>query len=158
MRVLILGVGNILLCDEGLGVAAVRRLRDSREWPENIRLADGGTLGMRLMPDIQDCDFLLVLDAVEGNAPPGSVYRLTGEELRKSIGFRDSMHQTDLVDTLICCELNGKLPETVVIGMQPADRHSPRVELTPEIAGRIPELCDVALQELRRRGVEFPGH
>jgi hydrogenase maturation protease len=155
MRILVLGVGNILLGDEGLGVEALRCLAESRVWPENVRLLDGGTQGMMLMAEMQECDFLLVLDAVLGDGPPGTLYRLTGEDLRKSLSFRDSMHQTDLVDTLICCELGGRRPETLVLGMQPEDWQSVRAELTPAVAARIPALCGAALAELRLRGVEL---
>ncbi len=152
MRILILGVGNILLGDEGLGPAALNMLRERRQWPEHIRLLDGGTLGMGLMAEIQDCDFLLVLDAVLGEDAPGTIYRLTGEDLRKSMGFKDSMHQMDLVDTLICCELTGTRPETVVLGMQPGTWRDLRAELSPAIAARLPDLCAAALEELRRLG------
>ena len=68
-RVLVLGVGNILLSDEGFGVAAVKRLERDYTWPDNVRLLDGGTLGLFLMPEIMDADFLVVLDVVLGPGP-----------------------------------------------------------------------------------------
>jgi len=153
MRILILGVGNILLRDEGLGVAAVRRLQERYEWPEHVELLDGGTLGAKLMPQIQQCDFVLVLDAILGDGPPGALYRLEGDDVRNSLSFRDSMHQTDLLDTLVFCRLTGKCPEALVIGMQPVEWRSLQPELTPETAARIPDLCACALEELQRRGV-----
>ena len=77
---------------------------------------DGGTLGIRLMDAIMGCDLLIVVDAVLGGGEPGTLYRLEGEGLRESMSFRDSMHQTDLVDTLIYCDLAGHRPDAVVIG------------------------------------------
>ena len=105
--VLILSVGNILFTAEGIGVQAVNHLRDHATLSPGVELLDGGTLGGRLMDAIMSCRRLIVLDAVLGNGKLGDIYRLEGEDLRKSLGFRDSMHQTDLVDTLIFCGLLG---------------------------------------------------
>ena len=133
-RVLILGVGNILFSDEGIGVRAVEYLREHATLPDNVLLMDGGTLGMRLMDAIMDCDLLVVLDAVLGDDAPGSLYRLEGEQLRNSLSFRDSMHQLDLVDTLVFCELAGHRPRAVVVGMEPLDYQTMRPERTPVCA------------------------
>lgn len=83
--VLILGVGNILFTDEGIGVQAVNHLRDHATLPPGVELLDGGTLGGRLMDAIMSCRRLIVLDAVLGNGKPGDIYRLEGEDLRKSL-------------------------------------------------------------------------
>lgn len=152
-RVLVLGVGNILLSDEGFGVAAVNRLERDYAWPDNVRLLDGGTLGLFLMPDIMDADFLVVLDVVLGPGAPGTIYRLEGEDLRKSLSFRDSTHQTDLVDTLISCELAGGRPDAVIIGIQPADCETLSPELTPGLAARLTEFCAKVVTELAGLGI-----
>ena len=94
-KVLILGVGNILLTDEGFGVRAAAYLEEHYRWPDNVTLMDGGTQGLMLMSELMDCDFLVVLDVVLGPREPGTIYRLEGENLRQSLSFRDSMHQTD---------------------------------------------------------------
>lgn len=151
-KILILGVGNILYTDEGVGVRAVEQLLADFDFSDNVTLMDGGNLGMRLMEPLMACDYCIVLDAVLGGDVPGTVYRLTGEDLRKSLAFKDSMHQSDLVDTLIYCELIGKRPETVVIGMEPFDFKTMAVELSPTIAERVPAMLDIALAELRTAG------
>ncbi|MDE5879464.1 MAG: HyaD/HybD family hydrogenase maturation endopeptidase [Desulfovibrio sp.] len=152
-RVLVLGVGNILLSDEGFGVAAVDKLERDYTWPENVRLLDGGTLGLLLMPDIMDCDELVVLDVVLGPGAPGTIYLLDGEDLRKSLSFRDSTHQTDLVDTLVSCGLAGHRPDAIIIGIQPDDWQTLCPELTPALAARLPEFCAKVVAELARRGI-----
>lgn len=132
-QILILGVGNVLLADEGVGVHTVRRLTEEYVWPENVTLVDGGTLGVSLMEFIQNCDYLIVIDAVRGGHAPGSVYRLEEDGLRKSLGMSDSMHQVDLVDTLIMCDLaTGKRPEAVVFGLEP--KEIPMDALNPELS------------------------
>ncbi len=151
-KILILGVGNILYTDEGVGVRAVERLLASYDFSDNVTLMDGGNLGMRLMQPLMDADFCIVLDAVLGGDAPGTIYRLTGEDLRKSLAFKDSMHQSDLVDTLLYCELIGSRPDTVVIGMEPVDIQNMSVELSPAIAARVPAMIDIALKELTTQG------
>ena len=152
-KILVLGVGNILQTDEGVGVRAVEYLQDRYCFPGNVRLLDGGTLGMGLMDALMGCDSVYVLDAVLGGDEPGALYRLEGESLRKSMGFRDSMHQTDLLDTLTYCELAGTRPSAVVFGMEPAYCRTPGVELSPVARERLPLLCDLLLRELRERGI-----
>lgn len=152
-KTLILGVGNILLRDEGFGVAAVEYLESHYHWPENVRLLDGGVQGLMLMSDIMDCDALVVLDVVLGPEAPGTTYLLEGEDLRKSLSFRDSMHQTDLLDTLITCELAGHRPSALVFGFQPFDYKTLHVGLSPEAEALLPEFCHKTVEELSRHGI-----
>ena len=140
-QVLVLGVGNILFSDEAIGVRTVEHLQQCASLPGNVELMDGGTLGIRLMDAIMGCDLLIVVDAVLGGGEPGTLYRLEGEGLRESMSFRDSMHQTDLVDTLIYCDLAGHRPDAVVIGMEPADYHTMEIGLTPIWPGRSSRSC-----------------
>ena len=152
-KALVLGVGNILFTDEGIGVHAVNYLEKNVSFGDEVALLDGGTSGTALMDSIMNCEFLLVLDAVLGDSPPGSLYRLVGNDLRKSLSFRDSMHQTDLVDTLIYCELAGYKPEAVVIGMEPMDYQTMGLELSPVCRNAIPGMAQKALEELGTRGL-----
>ncbi len=152
-KILILGVGNILLTDEGFGVRAVEYLETHYRWPERVRLMDGGTQGLMLMPELLECDFLVVLDVVLGPEAPGTFYLLEGEDLRKSLSFRDSMHQTDLLDTLITCSMAGHDVQAVVFGLQPFDYHSMQVGLTPEAEKLLPEFCTKVVAALAERGI-----
>ena len=154
-RILILGVGNLLLSDEGVGVHAVNKLMKEYSFPPCVTLMDGGTLGISLMEYLLNCDYLIVIDALRGGHAPGSVYRLEGEGLRKSLGMSDSMHQLDLVDTLNLCELaEGKKPDAVVFGLEPADMESLSPELTATGKAALPKLCQVVLDELERLGLQ----
>jgi hydrogenase maturation protease len=154
-RILVLGVGNILLRDEGVGVRVVERLQDAYFFSPNVTLMDGGTLGIKLMEAISSSEFLIVVDAVLNGQPPGTFYRLTGEEVRKSVAFKYSLHQTDLLETLACCELVGNRPETVVVGIEPEDYSPWSDELTPTILGRVSEMADRVLEEIEKAGGSF---
>lgn len=151
-RILVLGVGNILFTDEGIGVRCIEEMQAKFTFSGNVTLMDGGTLGTRLMGPILEADYLIVCDAVLCDDKPGSVYRLLGEDLRKSLAFRDSMHQTDLVDTLGMCEIVGNRPEAVVIGMEPFDYHSMALELSPTALSSMPVMIESVITEIRSAG------
>ena len=151
-RILVLGVGNILFTDEGIGVRAAEELTRLYDFSDNVTVMDGGTLGTRLMDPIMNCDLLIVMDAVLGDGPAGSVYRLTGDDLRKSLAFKDSMHQTDLVDTLIMCEIVGNRPEAVIVGMEPEDYHTMGLELSSVCKDRQEPFLGFVLEEIAKAG------
>lgn len=154
-KVVILGIGNILLSDEGLGVRAVERLRREFSIPEEVSLMDGGTLGLDLLFHIEGADRLLVTDAVLGGRPPGSLYRLKGEEVFAHLRNRLSAHQIGFQDVLALLELKGRSPsEIVVIGLEPADLR-PGTELSPLIEERIPLLVEECVKQLELWGVKL---
>lgn len=160
-RILVLGVGNVLYTDEGIGVRMVERLEREYTFSDNVTLMDGGTLGMKLMDPIINSDYLIVVDAVLGDDPPGSVYRLTGDDLRKSLAFSDSMHQTDLVDTLVYCDLLGNRPEAVIVGMEPFDYQSMDTDLSETSRRNADTMIRAILKEVEQAGgtwQEIPEH
>jgi hydrogenase maturation protease len=154
-RILVLGVGNILYTDEGVGVRCVEKLESEYEFSDNVTLVDGGTLGMRLMDYLLNCDTAIILDAVLGGQEPGTIYRCTGDDLRKSIAFKDSMHQSDLVDSLVYCELMGNRPDAVVIGIQPHDYQTMALEVSEVLASRLEDMAGFALKEVEAAGGTF---
>ncbi len=151
-KILVLGVGNIICGDEGLGVQVINELASEYDFSKNVELMDGGTLGISLMGKLTSCDVLIVVDAVLGGHESGSIYHLVNNDLRKSKAFRDSMHQTDLVDTLMLCELAGKKPDCVVIGMEPHNWKDLGTELSPTVRARLPLLKKMVIEELKSHG------
>lgn len=154
-RVLIMGVGNILLRDEGFGVAAVNHLEKNYYWPENVRLQEGATQGLLLMSELEECDLLVVLDVVLGGKEPGTVYLLENEDLSRSLSFQGSMHQTDLLQTLQVCELAGCRPQCLAFGLQPFDWRTMQVGLSPEAEAMLPVFAEKVVAEpgpARHRG------
>lgn len=152
-RVLILGLGNVLLADEGFGVRAMRWLAENYDWPENVRLVDGATLGLLLIGELMDCDLAVVLDIALGDQPPGTFYMGDAETLGKTFSQPQSLHQTGVSDVLTSCELAGYAPELLLFCMQPYNYQIIQAELTPEASERLPAFCRMVVERLRVRGI-----
>jgi len=154
-RIVVLGVGNLLLKDEGVGVKAVEELDRRYSFPENIRLVDGGTQGLWLMSTIQQADHLIVVDAVLGRGAPGTLYRLERDDLPKGLRAKQSAHDSDLIECLNLCSLIEQEPRTVVvIGIEPEDIRRFDLELSESVAAKMEALVQSVIEELRRLGVQ----
>lgn len=117
---LVLGVGNILLMDDGAGVHALRIL-ELEKWPPNITFMDAGTSTQDIFFIFQEYNRVLILDCVQGFQPPGSLYRLTEKDLLSNEEQKLSLHDIGIIDSLLMAELYGKRPEEVIIlGIEPA--------------------------------------
>ena len=153
-QITVLGIGNILLTDEGFGVRVVERLYDMYEFPDNVSLVDGGVLGINLLGVIAEATHLIVVDAVKNRQPPGTLYRLEKDELPERILLKNSLHQTDFLETLTLCQAIDKVPETtVVLGVEPEDILTHSVDMTPTVAALVDEMMDLVLRELDHLGV-----
>lgn len=155
-RILVLGVGNILYSDEGFGVRVAEELEQQYQFPPNVEILDGGTLGFKLMGPILEADHLIIVDIVLNDGKPGDVYRLLGSELSKSLAFKNSMHQTDLLDVLAHCKLMGNVPdEVVLVGVEPKDYETMSTDISDALAARMPEVVEAVLKEIAAAGVEY---
>ena len=153
-KIIVLGIGNILLTDEGFGVRVIEKLYDTYDFPENVSIVDGGVLGINLLGVIAEARHLIVVDAVKNKAAPGTLYRLEKEELPERILLKNSLHQTDFLETLTLCQAIDKVPETtVVLGVEPQDITTHSVEMTPAVADRVDDMMGRVIQELGRLGV-----
>lgn len=151
-QITILGVGNILLKDEGVGVRVIEELEQRFCFPSNVKLCDGGTAGMSLLPIVEDADYLIVVDAVLVGEPPGNIVKFNFEELPSNLTRKLSSHEIDVIEVLKVAEALGKRPPTVIIGIQPKDISSYGTVLT--IKNHIPKLIDFILEELETLGIE----
>jgi len=154
-QILVLGVGNILLRDEGVGVRVVERLTEGYRFSTNVTLLDGGTLGLRLLDPITQADRLIVVDAVQWGGEPGTLYRLQADDLNRRLTFKNSIHQLDLVETLAYADMLGCRPEALVVGIEPADISPWGLELTPKIAAALDRLVAAVLAEIEAAGGSF---
>ena len=150
--VLVLGMGNILLEDEGLGIRALELLEQRYEIPSQVELLDGGTTGMGLLDDISGRQHLLVLDAVQTGESPGTLVKLAGDEVPVYFGMRISPHQLGLSDVLATLELSGEQPAGVtVLGLVPLSLEM-CLQLSDLVNGRLDSLVEAAVNELGRLG------
>jgi hydrogenase maturation protease len=145
---LVIGLGNPLMGDDGLGLAALERLATDWVVPSGVQLIDGGTWGLNLLPLIEAADQVLFLDAVDAGMPPGATVELTGNELPAGLGHKLSSHQIDLREVLALAQLRGSLPRTMAcLGLQPASVEL-RTGLSPAVRDRLDELVTATAARL----------
>ena len=153
-KIVVLGLGNVLHADDGAGVQAIQRLRQDARVPEDVALVEGGTLGLELLPYVWDCSRLIVIDAVDVGEAPGTVVRMTGEELN-SLPGNASVHQLGVSDLLVALRvLAQREPEVVLLGAQPANTEW-STELSPAMVAAMGCLVEAAIAELRADGVQL---
>jgi len=145
-KTVIIGIGNLLLKDEGVGVHAVRALQ-GEELPPEAEVIDGGTATMELLPILQEADRVVVIDAVEGGGAPGTLYRVTPKELMGEGERPLSLHQVGLLEVLQMARQLGSQAEVVIIGVEPKEI-SWGMELTPEVQQKLPRVVEAVLREL----------
>jgi len=164
-KIVVLGVGNLLLRDEGVGVQIVKMLhKDDLSYP-NLAIIDGGT-SPEIMSLVEGADKLIIIDAVKGGKEPGTIYRFTIDDVdlgspcsaedcaaHKDTGLQVyqklSLHQIDIVDNLRMLSLIGKQPRNIVIiGIEPRTIE-PGLELSSEIQSKIPEITRLVRDEIR---------
>jgi len=151
-HIMVLGVGNLLFTDEGVGIHTVQTLLEQYEFSENVSIEDGGVLGINLLGIISEADDLIVVDAIRNGGAPGTLYRLEGDDIPKRILAKNSLHQVDLLEALTLCQALDKVPETVIVGVEPEDIETLSLELTPPVQEKMDDLIAMVLRELDRLG------
>ena len=149
-NVLVLGVGNLLLGDDGFGVHLIRALAD-QPLPPNVRILEAGVVSHAFIPLFREIDRLIVVDAVEAGDAPGSIFRFTPGDMAFGSERMVSLHQIGLIDVLQMAAWSGAKPETVIIGVQPKNVSAWSLELSPELGAAIPKVKALVLAELDRR-------
>jgi len=153
MRVVVLGIGNTLLSDEGVGVHAIEALQNRYALSDAVEVVDGGTTGMELLPELANADHLIVVDAVRVGQPPASVVRLTDEQVPAFFKTKLSPHQIGLSDVLAALTFSGEAPGRIVlIGVQPVSLDL-ALELSPAVAARLDEVVGLITAELAALGL-----
>lgn len=147
-RIIVLGLGNLIRRDDGVGVHAIHQLFRDQRIPESVELLDGGTLGLQLLPAIQDATHLLAIDAINNGAPPGTIFRFDISEIEPLPGT-PSVHQIGFSDLLAALRLLERFPEKMVLlGVQPAETGWGHT-LSSTVQAALPELIEAAIDELQ---------
>jgi hydrogenase maturation protease len=152
---LVMGLGNILLSDEGIGVRVIEHLLAQYDFPEGVLVMDGGTLGLDLLPYLEEASRLVVVDAVQARKPPGTLIRLTGTEIPIFLdASKVSPHQEGLQDLLAVAMLKGYLPGEVIFWGAQIESLGVGLELSPVVATQVDALAGNVLAELARWGIK----
>lgn len=151
-NITILGVGNTIYSDDGVGIRVVERLEKEYDFPDNVLVVDGGILGINLLGIISNAGRLIVVDTVLNHGKPGDIHRLAHDDIPNRILAKNSLHQVDLIEALTLCHALDHVPQTTIIGIEPGDLTTLSEELTPEIAAKVDELMEKTLEELVRLG------
>lgn len=150
--IVILGVGNLLLTDEGVGPTTIVYLGERWVFPDHVQLVDGATAGLELVNVFQSAGHIIVIDTVLGGAEPGALYRFHPDDVPQDVRYRTSIHQVSFIDAWTMVRLLGPAPDIAIIGVEPEDMATPHVGLTPTIEARLPEIEELVLAELEHLG------
>jgi hydrogenase maturation protease len=153
-HVLVLGIGNILMQDEGLGVRAVERLKERYHLPPEVRATDGGVMGLDLLPYLEDAERVLILDAVQTGRPPGTLVRLEGQDIPVTLALKTSIHQVGLQEVLAVGRFRGTLPNRITLwGVEPAAVEI-GTDLSPVVSAALDDLAEAVAEEEGWRRLE----
>jgi hydrogenase maturation protease len=152
---LILGLGNLLCSDDGLGVVAVDQLL--RRWtpPDGVLVLDGGTLGLALLPYVEDAEAAILVDAIRAEGPPGTLVRLEGDEVGPAVSARLSSHQIGVADLLDAARLRLRSPETLLLLGAVPRTLGLGLGLSPPVASAVPELVERIVSAAAELGHRF---
>lgn len=148
-NIMVLGVGNQLMTDEGLGPYVICELQ-KEEWPKNVDIIEGGTAGLAILQLIEGVEYLIIVDAVDAKAEAGAIFRFRPKDYSifpEQFGF--SFHQVGLFEVLQMAMVLDKLPDTIIFGVQPKSLDW-GLELTPEVQAKIPTLLDFIREEIAK--------
>ena len=154
MKIVVIGIGNILFKDEGIGVYLARYLQKNYSFNKDIEIIDGGTLGFKLMRYYQEYDKVIILDTVSIEDKPGAIYNIPSDVLLGLGAYRKTAHEVEVVEMLEICSLLESIATVNIIGVVPKDIESVEIGLSDEIKKAFNGLIDTTLQELQKAGVE----
>jgi hydrogenase maturation protease len=156
--ILVLGVGNLLLRDEGFGVHAVRRFAQDYEVSSNVRVIDGGTAGLSLLQAILEASHIIVADVARMDSEPGTMARLNGDELTDGFKAKQSAHDWSLGEILLQAKMMGHCPSVTVLAIEPEDMSSFDLNLTPRLSAALPAFVARLADEVLATGGQVRAH
>jgi hydrogenase maturation protease len=153
VSILVLGLGNLVMSDDGIGVRVIQRLSARFRFPDGVTLLDGGTLGLDLLPHLEGVERLLVVDAVDMGTAPGTLARLSGDDVPIGLETKVSPHQMGLKDLLAVAMLQGFAPLDMVLWGVQSETIEMGMDLSPAVAAALEPLTENVLIELDRWGI-----
>jgi hydrogenase maturation protease len=158
LKALVLGIGNLLIGDEGVGCRTVEELNKRYHMPENVECIDGGTAGFELLPFLDDKDQVILVDALRNDMEPGTVMMVEDEYVPKAFLSSITPHQLGISDVLAAAQLEGNLPEKLVLfGVEPKQLDV-GIKLSTEVEAGMEKIIDAVVEQLRNFGYEVKSN
>lgn len=149
-KVIVVGVGNILFMDEGVGIYAAKYIEQNYILPQNLEVIDGGTLGFQLMSYYQEYDKVIILDTVSISDDAGSIYNLPAQELLGLGSYRQTAHEVEVVEMLEICSMLDRMAEVSIIGIVPDDIQQVRIDLSDALKAKFNFFINEIIKEVQK--------
>lgn len=154
-NVCVVGVGNILFLDEGVGIYASAFLENNYQFEPGIDIIDGGTLGFKLMDYFQSYDRVIILDTISIEDAPGSIYNIPSEELMGLGTYRKTAHEVEVVEMLEICTLLENVAEVSIVGIIPEDIETVKIDLSEALKKHFESFIATVLKDLDKAGIKY---
>ncbi len=145
---IVIGVGNLLFCDDGIGVIAVEYLKKNYEFTPELELLDGGTLGFNLHQYFLEYDNVFIIDTISTSSDIGDIFKIPSDELLGSGNYKKTAHEVEVVQMLEICELYEKKAKVTVFGIVPEDIITPNIGLSESLKSKFYELIEIVVKEI----------
>ncbi|MDD2653181.1 MAG: HyaD/HybD family hydrogenase maturation endopeptidase [Sulfurimonas sp.] len=153
-KIIVIGVGNLLFCDDGVGVIAAQYLRENFIFEPEIAVVDGGTLGFGLFEYFSTYDTVFVVDTISIDDEAGEIYKIPSHELLTLGGYKKSAHEVEVLQMLEICELYDKKADVTIIAVVPEDIATPKIGLSQTIKDVFDSLINIVISELEALGIK----
>ncbi|GGJ58908.1 hydrogenase maturation protease [Anoxybacillus voinovskiensis] len=148
-KITILGIGNLLYSDEGVGIHALPLIEEQLSSFENVDIVEGATDGIKLLGLVEDSDYLIIIDAVNAGKEAGTIIQLVGDEIPAYCGIKMSIHQLGFQEVLLAAKMRETYPKQIVLfGIQPASLEL-GIQLSPTVQVQLPELVKRVVQQIQ---------
>lgn len=156
-KITILGIGNTLYSDEGVGVQVLPLLREllKNKSEDEVEVIEGATDGIKLLGPVEDTDYLIIIDAINGGKEPGTIITIKNDEIPNYFGIKMSIHQVGFQEVLFAARIRERLPEQMIMfGIQPASLEL-GIELTSTVKNKLSELACVICDQVEKWSEEI---
>lgn len=151
---IVIGVGNLLFCDDGVGVIAIHYLRENFEFTPELELLDGGTLGFNLAEYFLEYDNVFILDTISTDDKAGSIYKIPSNELLGAGAYKKTAHEVEVLQMLEACELYDKKANVTIFGIIPEDINSVKIGLSKTLAKSFDSFIQTITKELMELNIQ----
>ncbi len=151
---IVIGIGNLLFCDDGIGVIAVKYLEKNYEFEPSLELLDGGTLGFNLAEYFLEYDNVIIIDTISTDDEAGTIYKIPSDELLGGGSYKKTAHEVEVVQMLEACELYDKKAKITIFGIVPQDITSVEIGLSEVLKSKFDMLILSVIKEVKELGVK----